>query len=157
MDMSNLDEQTRRFFTRKTFHGEFRVEGLQVEVAVDTPELLDAAVRMWGDWGPMYSCTLKPEHRVVAVYRCADTGQQSSFRFRPQVVRLLSPPRYETRGRWPLYLEFVDPDRGLCFRAFMNPEGRVEETEVFALHPRLSVLGRLFGDTSSDQGQMVAK
>jgi hypothetical protein len=132
------------FFGRKRFAASLRAGGREFEVQVTTPDLTQASTTMWGDWGPMYTCSVDVDRFAEVRYRDTATGEEVTRRFSPPTVAIHAPADAAQRKRLPFRIELVDAARGLKLRGWMNADGEVEEAEVVWIHTSIDVPNLIF-------------
>jgi hypothetical protein len=129
--MTHPQHPPRIFFGAKTLKGTYdRGPDGPIEIEVETPDLSDAPAALWGDWGPMVTCTLASDERVTVRYTCARTRRSATYQIAPRSIGVNSPRMFARRKTQPFYLEVVDVARGLRLRGYMNADGECVELEA---------------------------
>ena len=138
MGLKGIQDMPRiEIFTKpQLIHASFQHKGHKYEVIISTPDLSHNPYSCWGDWGPMYTFSLREGQGIALTYRCPARRIASAFIANPKYLHLNSPMHCEEREKWPLCLDFEDEERGARFLAFLNSWGEVERTEVEASRSR---------------------
>lgn len=134
------------FFLPKHAKGRFEANGQSFEIEIQTPDLNSVQKRLWGDWGPMYTCTLPADQQFVVRYHCETLGKSSACEFSPPTVGVHSPARVDERARHPLYLEVDDMARNLRIRVYMDETGTPDQLEAMPLCAGMSAAELIFRD-----------
>ena len=132
------------FFTPKQLSTQLSLCGRLIDIHVQTPDLTSVPTRVWGDWGPMYTCSLTLEQVVQLRYRCQADGLEASYTISPPTIAINSPMFIWERETHPLRLELVDLARGIELHAYMDPEGAVAQVKTRLLRAPYDVDSLIF-------------
>ncbi len=142
-----LAEQHRPFFRAQHARTQFTLGRSVFEIEVETPDLTDAPRSFHGDWGPMYTCSLRRRDVVSVTYRRPETGEVARYSVRPPTIGVHSPMRAMDRERYPFQLVVDDVARMLRFVIKLDRGARCSHVEVLPLNTSVSPVPLMFRDS----------
>ncbi len=92
---------------------------------IEVPDLTKLNHSVWGDWGPMYTFSLKESQPIKLRHN------QESFESPQKTLSIISPMEFRERDQYPFFMTIEDVHRDLNFYIYLDKDYELGKIQVF--------------------------